>query len=106
MDEILSTQSWSAPPKTLSAPQQALWWIKKGSLRPGPEWEEAHAIVQKMEGVFEFDWVHALLHWIEADMGNADYWYKQAGRKRATASVAAEWDYMANALSGAPATRH
>ena len=33
-----------------------------------------------MEGVAEFDWVHALLHWIEADMGNADYWYRRAGK--------------------------
>jgi hypothetical protein len=33
-------------------------------------------------------------------MGNADYWYRRAGRKRATASVAAEWQYMAETLSG------
>jgi len=104
MDEIVSTQDWSAPPKTMSPSQQALWWIKKGGFKPGPEWEQAHAIVQQMEGVSEFDWVHALLHWIEADMGNADYWYRQAGKKRATASVAAEWQHIAEALTGT--TRH
>jgi len=103
-DDIFSTLDWSAPPKDMTKPLQALWWVKKGGLRVGPEWDEAHAIVQSMEGVFEFDWVHALLHWIEADMGNADYWYRRAGKKRATASVAAEWQHIAVALSGV--TKH
>ncbi|HEX5443520.1 MAG TPA: hypothetical protein VFW87_06815 [Pirellulales bacterium] len=102
--DIFSSLDWSAPPKDMSKPLQALWWAKKGGLHIGPEWEEAHAIVQSMEGVFEFDWVHALLHWIEADMGNADYWYRRAGKKRATASVAAEWQHIAATLSGV--TRH
>ena len=83
MADVFTTLDWSAPPKDMSKPLQAMWWIKKGGFRVGPEWEEAHRIVQSMEGTFEFDWVHALLHWIEADMGNADYWYRQAGRKRA-----------------------
>ncbi len=61
--------------------------VRKGEFRIGPEWEEAHAIVQTMEGTMEFDWVHALLHWIEADMGNADYWYRRAGKKRSAPSV-------------------
>jgi len=98
--DIFSTLDWSEPPKNMSKPLQAMWFIKKGEFRIGPEWEQAHAIVQAMEGTFEFDWVHALLHWIEADMGNADYWYRRAGRKRATPSVAAEWEHMARELSG------
>jgi hypothetical protein len=100
MADVFTTLDWSAPPKDMSKPLQALWWIKKGGLKVGPEWEEAHVIVQAMEGTFEFDWVHALLHWIEADMGNADYWYRRAGRKRATASVSAEWEHIARELSG------
>ena len=104
MADVFTTLDWSAPPKDMSKPLQAMWWIKKGSFKVGPEWGEAHAIVQTMEGTFEFDWVHALLHWIEADMGNADYWYRRAGRKRATASVSAEWEHIAKELSGA--TQH
>ena len=100
MADVFTTLDWSAPPKDMSKPLQALWWMKKGELRVGPEWEEAHRIVQAMEGTFEFDWVHALLHWIEADMGNADYWYRRAGRKRATASVSSEWEHIARELSG------
>jgi hypothetical protein len=100
MADVFTTLDWSAPPKDMSKPLQALWWIRKGEFRVGPEWEEAHWIVQAMEGTFEFDWVHALLHWIEADMGNADYWYRRAGKKRATASVSSEWEHIARELSG------
>jgi hypothetical protein len=103
-DDIFSTEDWSEVPKNMSKPLQALWFIRKGKFQVGPEWEQAHAIVQAQEGVFEFDWVHALLHWIEADMGNADYWYRRSGRKRATASVSAEWQHIAAELSGV--TRH
>ena len=97
--DIFTTLDWSEPPKDMSKPLQALWWLKKGSFRVGDEWEQAHVIVQAMEGVQAFDWVHALMHWIEADMGNADYWYRRAGKKRATASVASEWEHIAAALS-------
>jgi hypothetical protein len=102
--DIFTSLDWSEPPKDMSKPLQALWWIKKGGLRVGPEWEQAHNIVQSMEGVQAFDWVHALMHWIEADMGNADYWYRRAGKRRATASVSAEWEHIAAALSDV--TRH
>lgn len=102
--DIFTTLDWSEPPKDMSKPLQALWWLKKGELRVGAEWERAHHIVQSMEGVQAFDWVHALMHWIEADMGNADYWYRRAGKRRATASVSAEWEHIAAALS--EVTRH
>ena len=97
--DIFTTIDWSEPPKDMGMPLQALWWLKKGELRVGPEWEKAHTIVQAMEGVPAFDWVHALMHWIEADMGNADYWYRRAGKRRATTSVSAEWEHIAAALS-------
>ena len=32
------------PPATLSPPLQALWWLGKGGLRPGPEWERVDAL--------------------------------------------------------------
>ena len=97
--DIFTTLDWSEPPKDMGKPLQALWWLKKGELRVGPEWEKAHAIVQSMEGVQAFDWIHALMHWIEADMGNADYWYRRAGKRRATASVSQEWEHIAAVLS-------
>ena len=100
VEDLFSTLSRSEPPAALSKPLQALWWLKKGDLRMGPEWEKAHIICQAQEGVTAFDWVHALAHWIEGDFGNSDYWYRRAGKKRATASVAAEWEHLARSLSG------
>ena len=92
------------PPATLSPPLQALWWLGKGGLAPGPEWERAHAICQTAEGTPDYDRVHALAHWIEGDTSNADYWYRRAGKKRSAPNVKAEWEVMAQALSGV--TRH
>jgi hypothetical protein len=87
------------PPRGLTRPLQALWWLKKGGLIAGPEWEQAHRICQTQEGHVDHDWVHALAHWIEADLGNADYWYRRCGKRRATASVSDEWAYMVKALT-------
>jgi hypothetical protein len=56
--------SAAAPPSGLTVPQQALWWLKKGGLAMGPEWEKAHALCQQAEGTREYDLVHALAHWI------------------------------------------
>ena len=75
-ETILESLSASEPPRDMTKPLQAMWWLKKGGLRKGPEWEQAHIICQSMEGVKAFDWVHALAHWIEADRGNSDYWYR------------------------------
>jgi len=43
-------------------------------------WDEAHAIAQAHEGEPLFDWLHAVLHKLEGDAGNARYWYRRAGR--------------------------
>jgi hypothetical protein len=81
----------AAPPAGLPAALEALWWLGKGGLATGPEWERAHAICQRAEGTRGCDLVHALAHWIEGDLGNADYWYRRAGERRPHGEVAAEW---------------
>ena len=43
-------------------------------------WEEAHGIVQQHEGDATAAWIHAVLHKIEGDLGNSQYWYRRAGR--------------------------
>lgn len=63
----------------------------------GPEWEAAHALSQRHEGDRAHDLVHALAHWIEGDMSNADYWYRRVKRSRA-ATVEAEWRAIADLL--------
>jgi hypothetical protein len=82
-----------APAAELNAPLAALWWAAKG------QWDEAHGIVQD-----EYDagsaWVHAYLHRVEGDLGNAGYWYRQAGKPVATGSLEAEWEGIVAALRG------
>ncbi len=44
------------------------------------DWEGAHGIVQQDEADRTATWIHAVLHKIEGDPGNARYWYERAGR--------------------------
>jgi len=44
------------------------------------EWHEAHGIVQADEADPIACWIHAVLHKIEGDAGNARYWYRKADR--------------------------
>ena len=73
---------------------------KADDLRRGVEfaiagdWDEAHEIAQRHEGDATADWLHAVLHKIEGDAGNARYWYRRCGKfevagNDATAELAA-----------------
>ena len=53
------------PSPELSPCLQAMWWAKKG------DWEEAHSIAQEVHDSDGY-WVHAYLHRVEGDLGNAD----------------------------------
>ena len=78
---------------SLEPPLAALWWAAKG------EWDEAHKIVQDEETA-DAAWVHAYLHRVEGDLGNAGYWYRQAGQPVAKDSLEAEWERIVSALLG------
>jgi hypothetical protein len=43
------------------------------------EWDAAHRIVQKYEDGTAC-WIHAVLHKIEGDQDNSQYWYRRAGK--------------------------
>ncbi len=98
---LRASLSGSAPPIGLTPPVVALWWLAKGGLKPGGGWEKAHDIAQSNEGVPAYDWVHALVHRIEGDTGNAGYWYRRAGKSVSSLSIDAEWSEMATDLLGA-----
>ena len=72
-DAFYRTLSDAAPPAALSPPLAALWWARKG------DWDKAHRLVMD-EASAQAAWVHAYLHRVEGDLGNAHYWYAQAGR--------------------------
>ena len=44
------------------------------------EWDAAHQLVQQYEDDATAAWIHAVLHKVEGDLGNARYWYRRAGR--------------------------
>ena len=63
------------------------------------DWAAAHDIAQRHEGDAVADWLHAVLHKIEGDDGNARYWY----RRTHTASMSSptrrrSWPPSAHAL--------
>jgi len=44
------------------------------------DWDKAHRIVQGIE-TGTAAWFHGILHMIEGDESNAQYWYRRAGRE-------------------------
>ena len=91
LDVFNKSLSGNAPPPGLAPVLSALWWAKKG------DWDAAHRIVMDDDGR-DAAWVHAYLHRVEGDLGNAGYWYRRAGQPVATGSLQAEWDKIVSAL--------
>ncbi|SFC50284.1 hypothetical protein [Tropicimonas isoalkanivorans] len=80
--------------------REALDLLKAGAFRRGRELDAAHQICQRHEGQPLFDWLHALVHRIEGDDGNADYWYRRASRSRHPGSAEEEWQEILNVVQG------
>lgn len=45
------------------------------------DWQAAHRIVQAHEGDATAAWIHAVVHRMEGDLGNARYWYRRCRRE-------------------------
>ena len=93
MAALSASLSNAAPSPDLAAPLAALWWAAKG------DWDAAHKIVQD-EGDANSAWVHAYLHRVEGDLGNAGYWYRRAGKPVASGPLEGEWEQIVQALLG------
>jgi hypothetical protein len=63
-------------------------------------WDRAHRIVQDIPTA-EAAWIHAYLHRVEGDPGNAAYWYRRAGKPECTAPLDVEWKQIVAALGPA-----
>lgn len=71
---------------------QALWLCKND------QWEAAHNIAQDLHTTAG-SWIHALLHLIEGDTSNADYWFHLAKKpSRSVKEIDQEWHTIARAL--------
>ena len=93
MSDFRASLSGAAPAPSVEPPLAALWWAAKG------DWDRAHKIVMNEETA-EAAWVHAYLHRVEGDLGNAGYWYRRAGRPVADDAVETEWERIASTLLG------
>ena len=89
-EEFISSLSNLHHPKT-DCILQALWYDKKG------DWSSSHEIAQDISTP-DGAWVHAYLHRKEGDIGNADYWYRQAGQTRPSVSLDEEWEGIVRAF--------
>ncbi|MCJ2068818.1 hypothetical protein MKK75_08390 [Methylobacterium sp. J-030] len=93
-----ATLTADAPPATWTAALAALWWLARDPSGPGSAgWDQAHALVQAEPGR-DAAWVHAHLHRIEGDAGNARYWYGRTGRAEPRGTVAEERATIVSAL--------
>jgi hypothetical protein len=91
MAEFRASLSGAAPAPGLDAPLAALWWAAKGN------WDAAHKLAQD-EATADAAWVHAYLHRVEGDLGNAGYWYRRAAKPVATDPLESEWERIASTL--------
>jgi hypothetical protein len=62
----------------MSAPNDEL--LQAAELALAGKWDAAHQLVQQYQDDATAAWIHAVLHKIEGDLGNARYWYRRAGR--------------------------
>jgi len=90
-EEFTATLDQPAPPEGLGRALEALWWQGRG------DWGRAHEAAQAGDDA-ACAWVHAHLHRVEGDLGNAGYWYRRAGKSPATGDLDAEWRAIIDAL--------
>ena len=83
-------QSLKNPP-SLSTLLVALWHDSQG------DWHKAHELAQDIETA-DGAWVHAYLHRKEGEASNANYWYRQAGKKISTQTLKQEWEEIVTEL--------
>ena len=89
--EFTKSLSNSIPWSDSSTYLQSLWYDAKG------DWNKAHETIQNIEDK-NAAWIHAYLHRKEGDIGNADYWYRRADKKRPVTTLEEEWENIVKTL--------
>jgi len=89
-----SAQSEACPPPEINDELRALW------LARADRWDEAHDLCQDLPDPAGA-WIHAYLHRVEGDLGNAAYWYSRAGQPtpKAEYSLEEEWNALVKAFA-------
>ncbi len=91
MEMFKESLSGATPQMDWSPYIKALWFDAKEN------WSKAHELIQDLTDK-NAAWIHAYLHRKEGDIGNADYWYWKAGKKRPDISLNEEWEQLVIAL--------
>ena len=73
VDPFVLSLGRDVPPPGATPMLRAVWHGLRG------DWDAAHELAQAQDDA-EGAWVHAWLHRIEGDLGNADHWYRRAER--------------------------
>ncbi|WP_188933575.1 hypothetical protein [Puia dinghuensis] len=90
-EQFKATLNHDQPPTGIPPVLTALWYAQKDN------WNKAHDIAQDIP-TREGSWVHAYLHRVEGDEGNAHYWYTQAGRQLPELTPEQEWEQLVTSL--------
>lgn len=85
---VQELKNLSASPSDEGLVLRALWHDAHG------DWEAAHGCAQDDHSPLG-SWMHAYLHRKEGDIGNARYWYSQAGRSVFNSTLSEEWEAIA-----------
>lgn len=72
--------------------------LKALGLAAAGDWDGAHKLVQDDPSP-EAAWVHAHLHRVEGDLDNAGYWYRRAGKPKASGGLDDERHAIEKGLS-------
>jgi hypothetical protein len=91
LSEFRATLSVGKPPEELSDVLKAMWLDANG------DWDRAHELAQSVDTA-DGSWVHAYLHRVEGDLGNAGYWYRRAGHEVHRGALSDEWEEIVSAL--------
>ena len=87
LQQATQTDAEAVSPEAL-----ALWHAKHG------DWDAAHNIAQDIHTTMG-SWLHALLHVIEGDQWNADYWFAKAGKpSHGPQEIDKLWDEIARVV--------
>ncbi|TGE26998.1 hypothetical protein [Hymenobacter metallicola] len=90
-ENFVASLSATQPPAGLSSVLRGLWHAGR------QEWDLAHTVAQDHDYDPMHNWLHAYLHRQEADLANAAYWYRRAGRSVATGPLPDEWMQLVKA---------
>src|SRR5947207_9336743 len=92
VDTFLASLDADQPPSFATPMLRAVWRGLRG------DWDASHELAQAQDDA-EGAWVHAWLHRIEGDLGNADYWYRRARRPTCRDDTRVEGLQIARTLS-------